>query len=386
MEDYGREMYKPRIIAGQSSWIIKNAVVEAAVTQQAGHLGPVRFKVGGRWIEPFDLAPWAEEKLPAATPQILRVLRGDFFCMPFGGNETPYRGEQYPPHGETANQKWRLVSGGDHALQLVMNTRVRKGRVKKTIGLVPGQTALYSQHVIGGMSGPMSFGHHAILKLSKEGAGRISVSRFHYGQVLPDVFEHPDKAGYSILKPGAKFSSLQRVPRNDGKLADLSVYPAREGYEDLTLIASDPKLPFAWTALTVPEEGYVWFSLKDPRVLPSTVFWMSNGGRHYAPWSSRHRHAIGLEEVCSYFHYGLAESAKRNHLNRAGIPTCLQLDPKQPLTVNTIMAVAAIPRGFDRVKDIRPDANGKGLKLIAESGKSVSSKVELSFLSAPSLA
>ncbi|MDR0534536.1 MAG: hypothetical protein LBH01_11345 [Verrucomicrobiales bacterium] len=379
-------MNKPRVIAGQSSWIIKNAVVEAAVTQQAGHLGPVRFRVGGRWIEPFDLAPWAGEKLPAGTPQILRVLRGDFFCMPFGGNETPYHQEQYPPHGETANKKWRLASGNDHALQLVMNTAIRKGRVRKTIGLVPGQTALYCQHVISGMSGPMSFGHHAILKLPKPEAGRVSVSRFHFGQVLPQVFEQSVQGGYSILKPGAKFNSLRRVPRSDGKFADLSVYPAREGYEDLTLLATDPELPFGWTAVTVPDEGYVWFALKDPRVLPSTVFWMSNGGRHYAPWSSRHRHAIGLEEVCSYFHLGLAESARRNHLNRAGIPTCAQLDPRQPLTVNYIMAVAAIPRGFDCVKDIRPDATGKGLKLIAQSGKSANAKMELSFLSSGPLA
>jgi hypothetical protein len=369
---------KTRIIAGQPSWIIKSAAVEAAVTQQAGHLGPVRFRVGGRWIEPFALAPWAEERLPVAMPQILRVLRGDFFCMPFGDNATPYHGEQYPPHGETANRRWRLVPGNEHALQLVMNTAIRKGRVQKTIGLVPDQAALYCQHVISGMSGPMSFGHHAILKLPR---GRVSASRFHYGQVLPDVFEHPAQGGYSILRPGAKFKSLQRVPRNDGKFADLSVYPAREGYEDLALIASDPRLPFGWTAMTVPDEGYVWFALKDPRVLPSTIFWMSNGGRHYAPWNSRHRNVIGLEEVCSYFHLGLAESARRNHLNRAGIPTCAQLYPRQPLTVNYIMAMAAIPRGFGIVKDIRMAANGRGIQLVSGSGKRVEVSLDCRFLS-----
>ena len=89
---------------------------------------------------------------------------------------------------------------------------------------------------------------------------------------------------------------------------------ARDGYEDIVLMASDPKLPFAWTALTVPEHNYVWFALKDPRVLPSTLFWISNGGRHYAPWNGRHRRAIGLEEVVSNFHSGLAESAKPNAL------------------------------------------------------------------------
>jgi hypothetical protein len=373
-----------RKIQGQESWTLATSQVEAAVTRQGGHLAPVRFCLGkDRWVEPFEVAPWAEEKLAPETPEILRVMRGDFFCMPFGDNAKPYCGESYPSHGETANAAWQFVSGTPQRLDLAMETTIRKGRVEKTIELVPGHSALYVRHVISGMKGPMSFGHHPILKVPKGATGRLSTSRFMYGQVFPEAFENPVQGGYSILKPGAKFRSLQRVPRTDGQSADLSLYPAREGYEDLVLMAADPSLPFSWTALVVPEAGYVWFSLKNPRVLRSSVFWMSNGGRHYAPWNGRHRHAIGLEEVTSNFHYGLAQSASPNPLNRAGIETCVRLNPKQPFTIPFIMALSAIPRGFDVVKSIRPSADGASVTLTSQSGKTVAAPLNVSFVTDP---
>lgn len=367
-------------ILGQESWTLETPDVKAALTRQAGHLGPVSFRIGDRWVEPFAVAPWAQETLSPDTPQLLRVLRGDFFCMPFGINATPFQGEAHPPHGETANGVWTLEEAASHHLHLSMETTVRKGRVDKTISLVPGHSALYSRHVVSGMDGPMTFGHHAILRLAEGSVGHISTSPFTYGQVSPKPFEDPAKGGYSILKPGAEFTTLQRVPQTDGQCADLSVYPAREGYEDLVLMGSDTTLPFAWTALVVAEENYVWFALKDPRVLRSTVFWMSNGGRHYAPWNGRHRRTIGLEEVTTYFDYGLAESAADNPLQRAGVQTSVHLDSRHPSTVNYVVAVAAIPPGFDRVQRIEGAADSQSVILTAESGQTINVPLDLSFL------
>lgn len=372
-------------IAGQSSWTFRTAKIEAAVTQTGGHLGPVRFRLGQQWVQPFDIAPWAEEKLPAGAPPIEQVLRGDFFCMPFGGNGKAFRGEKFPPHGEPANAAWKLEAATPDALHLSLKTKIRPGRVDKIIWLGAGETAVYLQHTLSGMKGPMSLGHHAILRVPEGAAGRVSVSPFRFGQVYPGVLERPELGGYSILKPGAKFSSLNRVAQTDGKFADLSHYPARDGFEDIILLASKAGSRLAWTALTVPEKNYVWFALKNPRVLPSTLFWMSNGGRHYPPWNGRHRRAIGLEEVISHFHEGIAESVKPNGLTRAGIPTCLQLQPKRPTVINYIMALAEIPRGFDIVKSIRVAADKRSVRLVSQSGRVVPVKVNVEFLSAPAL-
>ena len=343
-------------------------------------MGPVRFRVGKRWIEPFTIAPWAEEKVDRSIPQVIQVMRGDFFCMPFGGNEEIYKAENHPVHGETANGTWELESISPGHIHLSMRTSVRTGKVDKKITLIPDQTAIYSQHIISGMEGPMSLGHHPILSAPEGVTARLSLSPFCFGQVAPGILEDPAKGGYSHLKAGAHFSSLQRVPTMDGKWIDLSVYPANDGYEDLILMASKPTLPFAWTALTIPEKGYIWFSLKDPRVLPSTIFWMSNGGRHYAPWNGRHRRAIGLEEVVANFHLGLAQSARSNPLKRAGIATSVKLNKQNSLVVNYIMAVAEMPRGFDIVKNIYPSADGNSVRITSKSGRSISVGLDIAFL------
>jgi hypothetical protein len=336
--------------------------------------------VGRKKIRPFSVAPWAEEKLPAGSPQLLKSLRGDFFCMPFGGNAAPYRGEKHPPHGETANATWKLESLQDGVLHASLRTKARKGRVDKFVRLRPDEASIYQRHVISGMSGPMNFGMHLMLRYRSEGL--ISTSRFVYGQVLPGPFESPAKGGYQILLPGAEFTRLDRVPQLDGKMADLSRYPARRGYEDLAMVVADQSLPFAWTAVVFPEEGFLGFTLKDPRVLHQTVFWNSNGGRHYAPWNGRHIDVLGMEEVTAYFDYGIEQSVGRNPMSARGHATSVRLDPKKPLVVNTIFAVAAIPRGFGRVASITANRTQDAVMVKGAGGRTISVPVDLPFLSA----
>ena len=196
---------------------------------------------------------------------MLQVLRGDFFCMPFGGNATPYCGERHPLHGETANSKWKLETAEVDHLHLSLRTKVRPGRVDKQIFLHDGENVVYQRHVVSGMSGAMSFGHHATLRFPDQpGSGLISTSRFAFGQVFPEWFEKPEDRGYQALKPGIEFTLLAAVPTLTGETADLSRYPARRGFEDLVGLVADPALTLAWTAVAFPKQRYVWFALRDP--------------------------------------------------------------------------------------------------------------------------
>ena len=370
-------------VRGQPSWRFESDRVAAAITQLGGHLAPVRFKLPHGTVEPFSIAPWAEEKIAASEPDLLRACRGDFFCAPFGGSDTPYRGEKFPPHGETANAKWKLESLVKNKLETVLHlslrTKVRKGCADKFVRLRRGETALYCRHVLSGMTGKMSYGHHAILKFPEvPGSGLISMSPITYAQVSTLPFENPAKGGYQSLKPGAAFSRLDKVPALDGSQADLSSYPARPGFEDLVMIAHRAAPDFAWTAVAFPKQRYVWFALKDPRVLRSTVLWISNGGRHYAPWSGRHTGVMGLEDVTSLFHYGIAASAEANAFSKRGIATCVELKPFAPLVVNYIMGVAAIPAGWGPVRSISRVAGGVTLK--ATGGREVFAPVDVDYL------
>ncbi len=378
-------MSKPslQMVHGQPSWVVRSSHVHACLTRLGGHLGPVTFRLGGRTVSPFSVAPWAEEPEARKTIPLLRALRGDFFCAPFGGNGTPWQGERHPPHGETANARWKLRAldhaAGGAQLHATLNLRTRSGRVDKHLSLRKGETVVYQRHTISGARGPMSVGHHAMLKFpDAPGSGVVSTSRFIRAQVLPQPFESPENYGYSALKTGARFRTLDRVPLSAGGTADVSTYPARRGFDDLVMLTADAKLPFAWSAATFPGERYVWFALRDPRVLRHTILWISNGGRHYAPWNGRHTAVMGIEDTTGYFHLGLAESARANPLNRAGIPTTLALNPQHPTTVNYVVGVAAIPAGFDRVSNIV--ATKTGVELRAVSGQRATAKLDLGFL------
>jgi hypothetical protein len=370
-------------VHGQPSWSFRSSHVHAHLTKLGGHLGPVAFRLDHRLVTPFSVAPWSEEKIPSEMPALLKALRGDFFCAPFGGNGTAWRGEKHPPHGETANSTWRLKAferAHDRmTVHASLATTVRAGAVDKFITLIDGHTVVYQRHVLKLARGPMSVGHHAMLKFPEEpGSGVISTSRFVRGQVLPDWFERPESRGYQALKPGSTFRSLERVPLLTGEMADLTTYPARRGFDDLVMLTADAKLPFAWTAVTFARERYVYFALRDPRTLRHTILWFSNGGRHYAPWNGRHTSVLGIEDTTSYFHAGLAESAKPNALTRDGFPTALSMDPKRPTAVNYVVGIAAIPAGFDRVQRILRVP--EGVELVATSGKRARCAVELPFL------
>ena len=373
-------------VAGQLSWRLTSDQVDAWVTVTGGQLAPVTFDRKGRKIQPYSVSPWAEERLDPANPPLINALRGDFFCMPFGANETPYRGEEHPIHGETANSRWKFENAARNkeysCLHLSLQTKTRPGRVDKRLFLRPGQNVVYSQHVISDMTGTMDMGHHATLEFPDHpGSGRISTSKLVHRQVYVEPTEDPVQGGYSILKAGATFRDLESVPMITGERADLSRYPARRGFEDIAILVNDPKLPLAWTAVTFAKERYVWLALKDPQVLASTLMWMSNGGRHYAPWSSRHVNIMGLEDITAYFHYGLAESARANGLSKKGYRTSHRLSKGKPFTVNYIMAAFPVPAGFDRVAAVEPNS-GAGLTLTADSGKTAALPVDLDFLEA----
>jgi hypothetical protein len=349
-------------------------------------LAPATFQLpGGRAVQPFAVAPWAGEKIDAGLPPLLHALRGDFFCAPFGGNGVAWRGEKHPPHGESANADWTCVESTRDkdatSLHLQLKTTVRAGMIDKRITLRTGHSAIYCEHTVSGFSGPLALGTHPCLHVpGPEGSARVSAGGWDHGQVLPVPFEDPAGGGYSSLKPGARFENLNAVPLAHGGTADLTRYPARAGFDDLVMLLGKPGRTLGWTAVTFPQDGWVFLQLKNPEVLRHTILWHSNGGRHYAPWSGRHRNVLGLEETTSYFHFGQAESAKPNPLSAAGYPTTVRLSPKRPLRVPHIFAVAAIPRGFDIVADVQAQADGRGVLITAANGKTAKLALDTAFL------
>ena len=58
-----------------------------SVESLGGMLGPTSFVLpDGRQVAPFQIAPWANEPGGEDLPKILRRLRGEWPCVPFGSD------------------------------------------------------------------------------------------------------------------------------------------------------------------------------------------------------------------------------------------------------------------------------------------------------------
>jgi hypothetical protein len=377
-----------RKIKSQPSWVIGNKSVRLAVTRRGGHMAPVTFyRDTRRPVRPYYVSPWQGEGLSIDEP-VLRPLRGDFFCLPFGGNVRAYRGEQHVCHGETATGRWKLAGAGRGEgvtwIALKMKTKVRLGEVTKTLSLVRGQNVVYVRHVLEGFSGAMPLGHHATLAMpEQEGAVRVATSGIKFGMTCPVLFSDPAAGEYQSLAIGERFTRLTEVPLlwKDPPAADLTAFPARRGFCDLLAVFNKPGKR-AWTTAVNSAERWMWFSLKDPAVLPATAMWISNHGRHGAPWNGRNV-CLGLEDVCGYFAEGLGASARANLLTNAGVPTTVRLSRRQPTAVNYIEGVVKVPRGFERVAAARFSPGRVSFE--STTGKSVTAAVRHEFLSSGEL-
>lgn len=364
-------------IHGQDSFLLETRTVKAAITALGGMLGPVTFFPGDPVpIQPYAIAPWAEETLPPSTLPMLAALRGDWFCSAFGENVESFGTWQLPPHGETANRPWRIVDHGETRtgcwLRLGVDLPLQGGRCEATTVLLRDQSVIYQRHDLTGLTGPINPGHHATLAFPNvAGAGRFSFSRIARAYTYVELMERPENGGYSWLKPLVEITDLRAVPCIDGSTTDLSCFPARRGFEDIAILCTDPRVQLGWSAVTFPESGFVWFALRNPKQLASTLLWFSNGGRHFAPWNGRHVNVAAVEDVTAFFHVGIAASCRANLLTAQGIRTCLEPDPQGRLSIAYIQGVARVPADFDRVARIEPQAHGGGVVLIAESGTAI---------------
>ena len=379
---------KLQTLHSQPSYVLSTKEVEVAVTRLGGHMAPVRFfRDSAQPVQPYHISPWQDEKPTKMPAPVLVPLRGDFFCLPFGGNSDAVGGEKHPPHGEIVGEKWKFTgshrAGDVLTLTLGFETKVRAGQVTKELSLVEGQNVVYSRHIIEGFAGRVPLGHHATLAMpEKEGSVRIATSAIRFGMTCPGVFSDPKQREYQALLPGAKWTDLKSVPAawKGAVDVDLTKLPGNYGFADLVQIVNQPwektQGP-AWTTATYLDQGYVWFSLKDPAVLQTTVFWMENHGRHGHPWNGRNN-CLGLEDVTAHFADGLAVSTRENALSREGVVTALELRADRPTEVNYIQGVVKIPSAFGEVQTL--EFGPGNVTFVSSTGMRVKAPVRHEFL------
>lgn len=157
-----------------------------------------------------------------------------------------------------------------------MENALHAARVTREFFLRDGEYVIYDRTTIAGLSGAYTLGHHVTLRLPSKHSGLLlSTCKQAFGMTYPGYFSDPTKAEYQSLAVGAEFADLNSVPSifKHAPDADCSRFPARRGFADALQIGIEAEegQP-AWSAAVNSVEGYLWFSLRDPNLLPSTLY------------------------------------------------------------------------------------------------------------------
>lgn len=322
---------------------IKSGDVDVAFDPEIGNIR--QFCVKEREI--LHTAHWVgSEAADAAGSAIDAHLAGDFLAAPFGGSDLV----DCPPHGWSANSRWQVEAQTEDrqsaTLKLALERPVMGARVTKEISISAGQAALYQRHRFEGGQGPLTYAHHPMIRVSS--GDHIAVSPKRAALTPPDPLEPAHRLAYP-----ARATDLTRFPAADGGAFDLTHYSDAPGHEDFVTLVEKADRGVGWTAVSRSAEQDIVIFLKDNAVMPVTMFWLSNGGRPYAPWDGRHVGVLGVEDGCAAGAEGRRAAATgETAIAQEGVATSVTLSSESDITLRHAILVCAQPAGWQGVADL----------------------------------
>jgi hypothetical protein len=313
-------------------------------------LGPVTFLLpDGRQVSPLHVAPWLHEPGGEALPGILRRLRGEWPCAPFGYSVSSAgwpeawarvmgpAGSDEEIHGHCSNHPWTWRDDEDGALSLALDYPQASPieRVERSIRPDPSAPAVDLEFRIT-VRRPcrLPIGLHPVFRLPTEpGAATLELGPFRAGFTYP----HDVEPGAALFAPNERFSDLAAVPGRVGGMIDASRFPLAAVTEELLQVA----VLDGRAALANHQDRYRVELTWQKEHFPSLLLWISNRGRMGAPWNARHV-AIGVEPICSPFGLGPATALADNPIARAGVPTALDFSPERPFVTRYRIEASAL--------------------------------------------
>lgn len=334
------------------SWRLQWAHGTAEVQSLGGMLGPVILRVADqRELDIMHVAPWSDMTAADRLPGVLRRLRGEWPCLPFGRTDVP---RDLPPgwsthaaddewsHGYASNHHWRCVEADARQVRLAIDypPDAAVASIERVISADPNAAALdISLTVHARRAARLPAGLHPTFRLPPV-PGRVQVTLGRHDGIHSYPGNPP--GGISRLLSDHHSGQLDAMAGIDGAL-DLSRLPLVAPTEELVQVRAvrgDGGAPlFALHYLDYDAAVGMWW---DTVQLPDLMLWISNGGRVNFPWLSRHL-AIGAEPVNSLFDLGRVATAPAGHplADRLGV----LLDPDRPLHLRYRIAAWSAPHG-----------------------------------------
>jgi hypothetical protein len=328
---------------GSLSWDRGRADIQAL----GGMVGPVEVVLhDGRAIHPFKVAPWADDpraEWEATAPPLLKRLRGDWVCLPFGlpgkprtdldakwleGLDANLESPDPAQHGTCSNSPWRLDSADPHALSMSFapETGFPIARIERRIFVADGEPTINLETRVAARANcELQWGVHPTFRLP-EAPGAFEIG---FGSEKVTVLTYPGvfEASVSRVAHTRVCDGLDAVPMFDGATQSFSRLPLPFDTEELLFVTGHNGV----ARLTNHAERYRVVMEWDPGVFPGVLLWISNRGRSFAPWNGRFL-GLGVEPVCAPFDLGYAHAVNPKSPMRAlGIPTATRFAPGRDL-------------------------------------------------------
>jgi|TARA_B110000438_G_C15806966_1_gene647851 hypothetical protein len=295
-----------------------------------------KFKLNNKLVEPLHSANWIEDQSEDSNnlPGILKNLRGEFPCVPFGINspieeiandwkevfsKKPYVVNE--PHGFSSNKNWELLEKTNFfaKFKIVYPKEDKVNYLIRTIEVdnnVPHNIKL-SLTVVVKENCELPIGLHPMINVPVEkNKVKIKPGNFKFGLTYPGVL----LSGKTMGAIGKYFSSIEEIPGFKDQLVDISQPPFDGNYEDLfQLCGIDGTM-----IIENYQDNYSFEMNWEPEHFSSVLIWLSNKGREEYPWNSKHT-TIGLEPVTSAFGLSTHMSNNPNNpINKKGIKTTIK--------------------------------------------------------------
>jgi hypothetical protein len=312
------------------SWRLDWAFGSAEVQALGGMLGPLHLRLDAeRDLQVMHVAPWAGTTGSLALPGILRRLRGEWPCVPFGRIDLPpdlppgwqpIDPDDIWPHGYSANHHWTCEYADQERVCLAIDYPDDSpvARIERHVQVVPDSPALDMELVIHPRrSLRLPAGLHPTFRLPQSG-GRVQLELGRHD----GIFSYPSRSAGAIsrLLPDSRAERLESMPGIGGML-DLSRLPLDADSEELlqvrALRASPGAAPLSLHYLDYDARVGLWW---DSGQFPDLMLWLSNRGRPEFPWQGQHV-ALGAEPVNSVFDLSRVARPPEDHplADRRGI-------------------------------------------------------------------
>lgn len=319
-----------------------------SVQRRGGMLGPITFIVSGdRQVSPLYVAPWAAQEHRPPLSEVLKSLRGEWPCIPFGSYRPKdgfppdwatvigtRQGETYQ-HGFSANVDWTWTKVEPEEVELAcpypedsdIEELVRRVKPVPDRAAVDIELLVKARHPTRLPAGL----HFTFCRPRSTATLRPGIFR--------DAWTSPGPPFESTqaFKPNCRFHDLERTPARDGSHIDVTTFPPAveaedliqltrvDGHFDLDLHADQCRVTLDW----------------NPDHFPSVLLWISNRGLHAPPWNGQHV-ALGIEPVCSAFGLGLEATRNENPIRRTGVSTAIKFQPAAPFKTKYRITASAL--------------------------------------------